>query len=69
MVQATPEAFETAKTAYTLHGWLLQEIAEESGWEKATEMHTGLGDRWAGIVGDPNPRFASRSRSWRLWRA
>ena len=51
MVKAAPEAFDAAKTAYTLYGWLLQEMAKEFGWEKAIEMHARLGDRWAGIVG------------------
>ena len=50
MVQATAEAFETAKTAYTLYGWLLQEVAKESGWEKAVELHTRIGDLWAGVL-------------------
>jgi len=51
MVKATAEAFEAAKTAYTLYGWLLQEMAKEFGWEKAVEMHTRIGNPWAGTVG------------------
>ena len=51
MVKATAEAFEAAKTAYTLYGWLLQEMAKEFGWEKAIEMYTRLGDPWAKMFG------------------
>lgn len=51
MAKATAEAFEAAKTAYTLYGWLLQEMAKEFGWEKAVEMHTRIADPWAGMLG------------------
>jgi hypothetical protein len=50
MVKATAEAFEAAKKAYTLYGWLLQEIAKQFGWEKAVEMHARIGDPWAAMA-------------------
>lgn len=49
MVQAKVELFETAKMAYTLYGWVLQEIAKEFGWETAFRAQSRIGDRMAGL--------------------
>jgi hypothetical protein len=49
MAQATQEAFEAAKLAYTLYGWLLQEVAKEVGWETAIRAQSRLGDRFADL--------------------
>lgn len=49
MVQAKEEAFNAAKLAYTLYGWLLQEVAKEVGWETAIRAQGRLGDRFADL--------------------
>jgi hypothetical protein len=49
MARANESAFEAAKNAYTLYGWLLQEVAKEAGWDKAIAINAGIGERIAGI--------------------
>lgn len=49
MVQAKEEAFSAAKLAYTVYGWLLQEMAKEVGWETAIKVHGRVGDHFAGL--------------------
>jgi len=51
MVKADDSAFEAAKNAYTLYGWLLQEVAKGAGWERTTAIHAGVGDKLAGMLG------------------
>ena len=51
MGKANDSAFEAAKNAYTLYGWLLQEVAKEVGWDKALASNAGVGDRLGGLVG------------------
>ena len=49
MVQAKEEVFEAAKMAYTLYGWLLQEVAKEVGLETAFRAQSRIGDRLADL--------------------
>lgn len=51
MGKANDSAFEAAKNAYTMYGWLLQEVAKEAGWDKAIARNAGVGDRLGGVVG------------------
>jgi hypothetical protein len=50
-VEARAGAFEAARVAYTLYGWLLQEMAKEVGWEKTVEINASVGDRLGGMIG------------------
>lgn len=58
MMQAKEEVFEAAKMAYTLYGWLLQEVATEVGWETAFRAQSRIGDRLAGLY---EPMFEQKS--------
>jgi hypothetical protein len=51
VVKASDSAFEAARNAYTLYGWLLQEVAKETSWDKALASNAGVGDRLGGLVG------------------
>ncbi|MGE5644979.1 MAG: hypothetical protein ACM336_04220 [Acidobacteriota bacterium] len=41
-------SYESAKKAYTLYGWFLQEAAAELGWERAIAIQGRAGERAAG---------------------
>lgn len=50
MVWATESAYQAAKTAYTLYGWYLQEVAAEFGWENAIALQGRTGIRMADML-------------------
>ena len=51
MVRANESAFGAAKNAYMTYGWLLQEVAKGSGWDKTIAIHSGVGDKFGGMLG------------------
>lgn len=61
MIKANDQAFASAKLAYTLYGWLLQESAAEIGWEKTLAIQARIGGRFASMfkemfkAGSPGP--------------
>jgi hypothetical protein len=52
MVHAREDVFNAAKMAYTLYGWLLQEMAKEIGWDRALKVQEEVGDRFAEMIGE-----------------
>lgn len=51
MVKASDSAFEAAKAAYMIYGWLLQEVARETGWDRTIAMNVGVGGRMGAVFG------------------
>ncbi len=51
MITADNRAYQSAKTAYMIYGWLVQETVAKLGWERAMALQSGVGTKMGESLG------------------